>query len=435
MHHRASFTPFPVVQISNLISTHKNYVNPTTCSPSNSSIQIQLSLHRPQHRYHRPVEQSSKKINGDDNLRTSSTPSDILRLMDSLKLPITIDLYVSLIKECTKLGDPLEATELHDRVKKSGIHPNLHFLNLLLLMNVSCNCMLNAEELFDKMSVRNAYSWAAMIGGYFENGEYCGVIDLFLEMLSWDRAKGDKFDDDLISTAVSGILVCVLNACVKTMNLEFGKQVHGLIIRAGYSRSTVLSSSLMRFYGEFGFSESSENVFSHNLPCENIMVWTARIVNCCKQKRFDKAVDVFREMGSGGVKRNSFTISSVLKACGKMRNNGGFFGRQVHASAIKSGLELDDNVQCGLVDMYGKCGSVSDAKSVFSKMLCAHKKKKNSASWNALVSGYIQQGLCIESIQILYEMKAAGLEPQESLLRELRSLCDRYMTEKLYAGF
>lgn len=434
-HHRTPFTPSPVVQISNIISTHKNYVNPTTFSPSNSSIQIQLPLHRPQPRYHRPIEQSSKKINGDDNFRTSSTPSDILRLMDSLKLPVTVDLYVSLIKECTKLGDPLEATELHDQVKNSGIRPDLHFINLLLLMNVCCNCMPTARELFDKMSVRNAYSWAVMIGGYFENGEYRLVIDLFLEMLSWDGAKSDEFDDDLISTAVSGIIVCVLKACVKTMNLELGKQVHGLIIRAGYSTSTVLSSSLMRFYGEFGFPESSENVFSH-VPCENMVVWTARIVNCCKEKRFDKAVDVFREMGQEGVKRNnSFTISNVLKACGKMRNNGGFLGRQVHASAIKSGVELDEYVQCSLVDMYGKCGLVNDAKSVFSKMLCAHKKNKNSsnniaACWNALVSGYIQQGLCIESIQILYEMKAAGLEPHESLLRELRSLCDSYMTEK-----
>lgn len=342
--------------------------------------------------------------------------------MDSLKLPITIDLYVSLIKECTKSGDPLEAIELHNHVKKSGICPNLHFLNLVLLMNVCCNCMHNARELFDKSSVRNAYSWAVMIGGYFENGEYGEVIDLFLEMLSWDRAKGKL--DDLINTAVSGTIVCVLKACVKTMDLELGKQVHGLIIRAGYSRSAVLSSSLMRFYCEFGFSESSENVFSQ-VPDENMVVWTTRIVNCCKEKRFDRAVDLFMEMSQEGVKRNSFTISSVLKACGKMMDDGSF-GRQVHASAIKLGLELDGYVQCGLIDMYGKSGLVSDAKSVFK--MCAH--KSNAACWNALVGGYMQQGLCIESIQILYQMRAAGLQPQESLLQELRSLCESYMPEK-----
>ena len=42
----------------------------------------------------------------------------------------------------------------------------------------------------------------------------------------------------------------------------------------------------------------------------------------------------------------------------------GVCGSQVHVDAIKLGLELDDFVQCGLIDMYGKCGIVDDAKSV-----------------------------------------------------------------------
>ncbi|KAL6965921.1 hypothetical protein U1Q18_049389 [Sarracenia purpurea var. burkii] len=37
--------------------------------------------------------------------------------------------------------------------------------------------------------------------------------------------------------------------------------------------------------------------------------------------------------------------------------------------------------------------------------------------------GYIQGGHCIEAIKILYAMKAAGLQPQESLLNEVRFTC------------
>lgn len=338
--------------------------------------------------------------------------------MDSIEVPLTLDLYVSLIKECTKKGDPLLAIELHNHVRSSGVCLDLPLLNLLLLMYVCCNCLRNARELFDKSFDRNAYSWAVLIAGYLESGDYGEVIDLFLEMKSWESAEGGFYD--LSNSAVSGIVVCILKSCVKTMNFELGKQVHTLLIKAGCLRSAVLMSSLMWFYGEFGSLVNSEGAFNQ-VYNENMVVWTARIVNCCKEERFDKAVHVFREMGQQGVKRNGYTFSSILKACGKMGDDG-CCGRQVHAGAVKLGLEFDSYVQCGLIDMYGKYGAVNDAKSVFN--MCAH--EGNAACWNALINGYMQKGLCVEAIKILYEMKAAGLQPQESLLHELRSLCGSY---------
>nr|XP_016505749.1 PREDICTED: pentatricopeptide repeat-containing protein At1g31790-like [Nicotiana tabacum] len=316
--------------------------------------------------------------------------------MDGLGLNIPVDIYVSLIKECTESRDPLKAVELYTHICKSDVIPSLPLLNRVLLMLVSCDCFQHARQLFDKMRVRNSKSWAAIIAGCVENDECEEALRLFLAMQSetGNLCKcGDLIDD--------GILVCVLKACVEMMNLELGKQIHGWLIKVGSCESFALSSFLIKFYGEFGYLESADNVFDHVPHC-NTVVWTARIGNLCKEEQFEGAIRIFREMVREGVKKNSFTFSSVLKACGKLRD-AGCCGQQVHASSIKVGLDMAGYVQCSLIDMYGKYGLLRDALRVFN----AREDKSNIAYWNAMLMGCIHNGFGIEAIKVLYEMKKA----------------------------
>nr|XP_016441906.1 PREDICTED: pentatricopeptide repeat-containing protein At1g31790-like [Nicotiana tabacum] len=234
--------------------------------------------------------------------------------MDGLGLNIPVDIYVSLIKECTESRDPLKAVELYTHICKSDVIPSLPLLNRVLLMLVSCGCFQHARQLFDKMRVRNSKSWAAIIAGCVENNECEEALRLFLAMQSEtvNVCKcGDLIDD--------GILVCVLKACVEMMNLELGKQIHGWLIKVGSCESLALSSFLIKFYGEFGYLESADNVFDHVPHC-NTVVWTARIGNLCREEPFEGATRIFKEM--------------------------------VHANSIKVGLDMDGYVQCSLIDIY-----------------------------------------------------------------------------------
>nr|XP_027080277.1 pentatricopeptide repeat-containing protein At1g31790-like [Coffea arabica] len=386
--------------------TFKKIVTVPTSSASNSSIQIHLPLRRPQHK----STQKTEKNSNDCKPSNCSTVSDVLGLLDCLKIPVSLDLYASFIDECTKSGDPLLAIELHNHIKTSCLRPSLSIFNRLLLMYVSCNLIGYARELFDKMTVRSSCTWAVMVAGYFENGDYGEVIDLFLEMQCSERAKVDGDMDDIVASA---IVVCVLKACAKTVNMELGKQVHAWVVKMGYGENLVFSGSLMRFYGKAGFLEGSDCVF-YQVPNRNKVIWTTKIVNHCYEEQFDEAFDVFKQMGREGVKKNSYTFSSVLKACASMRD-GGCCGQQVHANVVKLGLELNEHVQCGLVNMYGKGGLIKDAQKVFK--ICGN--NRSGACWNAMLTGYIQQGLGIEAFRIICDMKAAGLQPQESLLNEL----------------
>ncbi|CAK9170313.1 unnamed protein product [Ilex paraguariensis] len=281
--------------------------------------------------------------------------------------------------------------ELDAHLNQSSFRHHLPLLNRLLIMYLSCGFIENAHQLFDRMPIKDLNSWAAMIFAYVDEEKYEEAIHLFIKM---QHIYQYHCNEGILKFPVSWIVVCILQACVSTMNLEFGRQIHGWLMKAGYSNDLFLSSTLVSFYGKLGCLEGADFVFDQTSG-RNTVVWTAYIANYCKEERFDEVIGVFKEMGREGVKKNSFTFSSVLKACGKLRDDG-YCGRQVHANTIKLGVNLKSYVQCGLVDMYGKFGLVRDARRVFEM----NGVKKNAACWNAMLNAYIQHGCCIEAVKL-----------------------------------
>nr|GEV21565.1 hypothetical protein [Tanacetum cinerariifolium] len=239
-------------------------------------------------------------------------------------------------------------------------------------MYVSCGSLDNARKVFDEMSKRDFKSWAIMIAGYADNGEHKQVIRLFVN---------DKFRYIMYSCGsflVSWIMVYVLKACGETMNVKLGEEVHGWLMKSRY-----------RVFDQIGSRR-------------NVVVWTARIINNCKEERFREVFKVFNEMGKEGVRKNSFTLSSVLSACSKISNDGKC-GEQVHANVIKLGLASKSYVQYGLVNMYGKFGLINDAKRVFNMK----ESSRKHACWNDMLTSLVQNGCLVEAIKFLYQMRAA----------------------------
>lgn len=74
-----------------------------------------------------PVHSSHDDDDGDEcssssgrNVKNSScTPTDVLRLMDVLQLPVDEDLYVSLIKECAEYRDAAQGARVCAHIRRS----------------------------------------------------------------------------------------------------------------------------------------------------------------------------------------------------------------------------------------------------------------------------------------------------------------------------
>lgn len=364
-------------------------------------------IENPHHRI-RPISKDAPfKNSTTSEVKENATTSDILRLMDGLHLPVSSDMYDSLIRECTVAGDSFLALELHSHIKRSRVRPSLNLMNRLLLMQVSCGNLGAARKLFDQMAVKDLNSWASMILAYLDAGKFEDAIETFWEMeycnLMW-KIPG-------------WLLVYMLKVCMLTENVELGKQLHGQFLKLGINDDVSPSGSLIEFYGKFGYPEDANLVFD-KLTGQQSFHWTAKMVNNCRERLFHKVIYDFNEMGREGVNKNGFTFSIAIKACSKM-DDCGWSGRQVHASVIKHGFESDVYVQCGLVTMYGKCRLPEDAERAFQMI----GDEKNDACWNAMLVTYVHNTCCGSAVKFLYLMKESGIKVEESLIKGVREVC------------
>ena len=63
---------------------------------------------------------------------------------------------------------------------------------------------------------------------------------------------------------------------------------------------------------------------------------------------------------------SAFTFSSILSACASLAVMEK--GKWVHANILKGGCKLDGFVGNFVIDMYGKCGCIEDARQVFDRL-------------------------------------------------------------------
>ncbi|TXG74322.1 hypothetical protein EZV62_002901 [Acer yangbiense] len=98
---------------------------------------------------------------------------------------------------------------------------------------------------------------------------------------------------------------------------------------------------------------------------------------------FDKALELFREMEAENVKPNAVT---------------------------KKGIKMDLTLSNAMLDMYAKCGSVEDAKKLFDEMeekdiVSWTTMIDGTATWNALISAYDQNGKPQEALAIFHQLQ------------------------------
>lgn len=118
---------------------------------------------------------------------------------------------------------------------------------------------------------------------------------------------------------------------------------------------------------------------------------------------WDKAIEIFSNMGEEGFTPNQFAFSSVLVSCASLCL---LDGQQVHGFLCKVGLDMNKCIGSGLIDMYAKCGSLAEAKKVFERISNA-----NTVSWTTVTSGHAQYSIVDDAFELFRRMEQLGVEP------------------------
>ncbi|KAJ9140917.1 hypothetical protein P3X46_031508 [Hevea brasiliensis] len=196
----------------------------------------------------------------------------------------------------------------------------------------------------------------------------------------------------------------LLQGCVYERDLYTGQQIHARIIKNGYliASNEYIETKLLVFYAKCDRLEIANSLFGR-LRVKNVFSWAAITGLHCRMGFHQDALMRFCEMIDSGLSADNFMVPNLLKACGALQWIR--FGRGVHGYAVKMGLDGCVFVSSSLVDMYGKCGFLGDARQVFENM-----PQKNVVTWNSMIVGYVQNGFYQEAIEEFYNMRLEDIE-------------------------
>ncbi|KAI5069870.1 hypothetical protein GOP47_0016171 [Adiantum capillus-veneris] len=302
--------------------------------------------------------------------------------------------FICILKACGSIGAIQKGEEIHAEVCKQGLLENDSMLQTALVdMYAKCGALGKAQEVFDTLPTRTVVTWNALIAGYAEHGP----VDEALCCLSQMRSEGNF--PDLVT------FICILKACGSLRALEKGKEIHAEVEMQGLLiNSDVLATALVDMYAKCGALKKAQGVFD-GLLVRTTITWNVLIAGYAQHGLSNEALNCFKRMRDGGVSPNAATYSCILSVCGSIR--AAEKGAEIHTEVAKQGLLDEDNgIGSAVVDMYAKCGLVPKAEEVFVKL-----PFRSVVTWNALISGYVQQGLWDKALTCCTHMHAAGISP------------------------
>eukprot|EP01018_Ginkgo_biloba_P039032 Gb_40503 [translate_table: standard] len=207
----------------------------------------------------------------------------------------------------------------------------------------------------------------------------------------------------------------LLEACGNIKALAEGKQVHSNMSACGIDDNVFLGTKLVNMYAKCGSLMNARLVFDKISKC-NMFLWTAMIGGYARQGHYEEALELYSRMHLAGIQADNFIFPRVLNSCAQL--SALQRGKEVHDCIIKSGFESDVCVANALIDMYGKCGSLEDARQLFDKM-----SQRDVVSWNAAIAGYMHYGHANEGLKLFQHMQLTGMKPNSVTIATVLLAC------------
>ncbi|KAL8156559.1 hypothetical protein AgCh_001598 [Apium graveolens] len=296
----------------------------------------------------------------------------------SSMLPVLVEL------KCFAAGK-----EVHCFSVKLSLDSDIFVANSLIDMYAKSGHPVKAYQVFSKIKYRNVVSWNAMVANYAQNGLEIDAIEYVREM----QANGQS--------PSSVTFTNVLPACARVGFLHAGKEIHARAVRTGSSTDLFVSNSLIDMYAKCGCLIVAQNVFDSSIRDE--VSYNTLIVGYSQLSDCSKAINLFTEMGSIGMKHDSVSYMGVLSACANI--SAAKQGKEIHGLSVRKLFHMHLFVANSLLDFYTKCGRIDLAQKVFD-----HIPNKDVASWNTMILGYGMLGEFDTAINFFETMKEDGIK-------------------------
>ncbi|KAG5415684.1 hypothetical protein IGI04_003251 [Brassica rapa subsp. trilocularis] len=216
--------------------------------------------------------------------------------------------------------------------------------------------------------------------------------------------------------------------------------IHGNSVTNAFVSNLQLNNSLLNLYLRQGDVKHARKLFDR-MPKRDVGSWTAMISGYSQRGYHRRALLLFKEMRREPLRANDFTYGSVLKSCkdlgclreGKTPDCFTFEGlfrasiqvkclemvSELHGFAIKLGLERSHELIRSLIDAYGKCGSLVNARKLFEGPM-----RRDLISCTSLITGFAQQNsFTSDAFDIFKEMIMMRNQMDEVVVSSMLKIC------------
>ncbi|KAL1222362.1 Pentatricopeptide repeat-containing protein [Cardamine amara subsp. amara] len=339
-----------------------------------------------------------------------------------------------LFKVCANLALSRLGQMILGHVLKLRLELVSHVHNASIHMFASCGEMDNARKVFDESPVRDLVSWNSLINGYKKIGEAEKAIQVYKQM------EIEGVDPDDVT------MIGLVSSCSMLGNLNLGKEFYENV-KGNELRMTVpLANALMDMFSKCGDIDEARRIFDKlekrtivswttmisgyaicglldvarklfdGVEEKDVVLWNALIGGSVQAKRSQEALALFQEMQTSSTKPDEITMIHCLSACSHLGALD--VGIWIHRYIKKHNLSLNVALGTSLVDMYAKCGNISEARSVFHGI-----QTRNSLTYTAIIGGLALHGDASAAISYFNEMIDAGIAPDEITFIGLLSAC------------
>ncbi|KAI0485884.1 hypothetical protein KFK09_012253 [Dendrobium nobile] len=313
-------------------------------------------------------------------------------------------------------------------------NPDEFSLSALITGFVRCGRHVEARRIFDSRFDPGTAMWNSMITGYASYGHLEEALNLFERMMR----KGVNPDSSTLAT--------ILNSCASLGALRNVVQMHASVLKFGILDDIIVGSALVDSYSKAGDWDNACKIFGdfkvHDTVLLNLMIkvysnhgriaearqvfdqiqgksvitWNSMIVGYNQNGFATEALELFTEMHSLDIGIDEVTLASILSASASICSFG--FGEQGFALATVYGLESEQIIATSLVDLYCKCGFMTEGLRIFYDM-----RKFDEAPWNSMLMGFASNGMGVEVIRLFEAMKNASVPPNEVTFIAVLSAC------------
>uniref|UniRef100_A0A7N2L4M1 Pentatricopeptide repeat-containing protein n=1 Tax=Quercus lobata TaxID=97700 RepID=A0A7N2L4M1_QUELO len=330
----------------------------------------------------------------------------------------------SALKGCKSMRALSYGALVHGLAIKHGMKESMYVNNALMDMYATCaTCCVSMDEacmVFQEINAKNAVSWTTLITGYTHRGDGYGGLRVFWQMLLVYISHTiyikflnlfDKHEEAELNPFSFSIFVRV---CTSIGSYTLGKLIHAAVISHGFETNLPVMNSILDMYCSCG-GLSEENQYFHEMNEKDLIRWNTLITG---YERLDstESLHIFSQMESEGFGPNCFTFTSVTAACANLAVLN--CGQQVHGGIVRRGLDENLALVNALIDMYAKCGSISDSRKVFSEITC-----RDLVSWTTMMIGYGAHGYGKEAVELFDEVIWSGIRPDKIVYMAVLSAC------------